>query len=657
MRPICLLALLGAVAFASPASAEQPEWLHAAAMPGYSGLVEMPGARVVPDGEMRIGYSHVWPFDFYNLSFGILPRVEANFSGLVAYNVPGRKFPNMSLSDKSMGLTIQLLDEQDAFSPVSAAVGVFDVSGTRQREMFYAAVGRRFGAWDAHLGYGGGRILSGPFGGVVWHPLYWLDLLAEYDASNYQANSVMHLPPARVKLPVNLGLRVQLLDNVNARITVQRGNTIGAGLSWHFNYGQPMVPLRDPPQPVPQAPRRAPLTLAEERQVEEAIREAVRKQELEQADISYDDGVLSLKFVDSRYYSQFAALQRAARAAAAALPEDAYVVDIALVQDGLGTARYHVDAQALRRAAWAQDPGALLKLLHKARKRPRLEHVRAARRFDFAYKLQLDPFLNDLAGFFKYRINTQLSASYNPWPGLRLVSRAIFPLNVNIKTAATPLPAPRTRSDIVEFLSNRSPRFEELYAEQIMPLGAADYVRLAGGLLEYEYAGLGGEWLHYFGDGHVALGGEYVYARKRRPDNSFGLQDYRVSTYFATLHGFLPPLRLHAAARAGRYLRGDVGGTLSVERTFGRGARLGFWLTRTNQRDIVGGKRYYDHGVTFFLPALVFDGRDSPRGYGFAIAPWTRDIGQALDFATLWQRTFHATPVGMNDAAKSALSR
>jgi hypothetical protein len=186
---------------------------------GGVGLIEMPSARMVPDGELSAGASYYQDTQHYNLGFQILPWLEGSFrySGLQHFN------PDYPVYwDRSFGLKARLWQEDDLLPAV--AVGINDVVGTGVYSGEYLVASKQFGDFDATLGVGWGRLGSantfrnpfaqisrsyetraslttpggtnfnvffhgptaGVFGGVVWRsPLPGLSLIAEASSDDY----------------------------------------------------------------------------------------------------------------------------------------------------------------------------------------------------------------------------------------------------------------------------------------------------------------------------------------------------------------------------------------------------------------------------------------------------------------------------------------
>ena len=151
------------------------------------------------------------------------------------------------------------------------------------------------------------------------------------------------------------------------------------------------------------------------------------------------------------------------------------------------------------------------------------------------------------------------------------------------------------------------------------------------------YAGASGEILWKPTDSRLALGAEVNYVRPRDFDQLFDLRSRRtpggvipewnghVSAYYDLGNGF------DTAVHAGRYLAGDWGATLEVNRTFANGWSIGAFATKTNVSAQQFGEGSFDKGIKFTMPFSWLLGRPTKQAAGGTIRPLTRDGGQRLN--------------------------
>lgn len=239
---------------------------------GSPGMVDMPSARMAPDGQLTISTSFTHNTQHYNLGFQALPWLETTFrySGLQHFDP---LFP--VYYDRSFAAKIRLWQESDWLPAV--AVGINDAVGTGIYAGEFVAASKQVGPLDFTLGMGWGRmgtadtiynplrqlsskfarergydtpgaanlttLFHGPnagiFGGVNWQtPLTGLTLSAEYSSDAYvvEAQRNTFVPHSQI----NYGATYELQDGVFVSLNWLYGTSIGGNFSFALN------PIHDP---------------------------------------------------------------------------------------------------------------------------------------------------------------------------------------------------------------------------------------------------------------------------------------------------------------------------------------------------------------------------------------------------------------------------
>ncbi|MGN6147531.1 MAG: YjbH domain-containing protein, partial [Rhizomicrobium sp.] len=190
---------------------------------GQVGLLEMPSARSMPDGELSFTVSTTPAMDRYSFGFQALPWLEATFR----YARIDNYLPSFDLYDRSLGFKIRLRQEDDFWPAI--AVGAMDIIGTGAFGAEYLVGSKRFGDFDATFGIGWRRFAgtgefenpftlifpsfkeidtsfgvggapdlkqffhgpkAGVFGGLTWDtPIDGLRLIAELSGDKYTAQT------------------------------------------------------------------------------------------------------------------------------------------------------------------------------------------------------------------------------------------------------------------------------------------------------------------------------------------------------------------------------------------------------------------------------------------------------------------------------------
>jgi hypothetical protein len=144
------------------------------------------------------------------------------------------------------------------------------------------------------------------------------------------------------------------------------------------------------------------------------------------------------------------------------------------------------------------------------------------------------------------------------------------------------------------------------------------------GYLEPMFAGLSTELLWKPVDSNFALGAELNVVRQRAYNQLFGLRPYGVVTghvtgYYSFDNGFETKLAV------GRYLAGDYGATLTLDRVFNNGWRVGGWVSLTNVSATAFGNGSFDKGIHFSIPLEWALGTPSKSEAGVSLRQMERD--------------------------------
>lgn len=249
---------------------------------GSVGLIDMPNARMAPDGEFSAGASFFKSTQHYNFDFQILPWLESSFrySGLQHLNP---LFP--VYYDRSFALKIRLVNETGVTPAI--AVGVNDLIGSGIYGGEYVAASKQFGAIDATIGMGWGRLGStglfrnplgaisnsfdtrpiitvaggtdfnslfrggtaALFGGATWHtPIPGLTMVAEYSSDRYILETAQG--SFRPRNQFNIGASYRVNDSIVLGLNWLYGTTVGASIAFELDPSRPQYPAKIEPAPL-----------------------------------------------------------------------------------------------------------------------------------------------------------------------------------------------------------------------------------------------------------------------------------------------------------------------------------------------------------------------------------------------------------------------
>lgn len=233
---------------------------------GTPGLIEMPTARVLKDGDLAFTASAFGPNYRYSATFQVLPRLYGTFRYSRIKDISSSAVLDGDTFDRSFDVHYQIWDETDVRP--AFAVGLRDFLGTGILSSEYFVATKSFGSKlevTGGLGWGrlagrnsfsnpfsvlserfdtrtrdanrGGQLETGnwfsgptsPFVGVKWNLSDQATLFAEYSPDEYTRESVN--TGIDVSSPINVGLEYRFKNGVNLKGFVVGGHEVGAQLS------------------------------------------------------------------------------------------------------------------------------------------------------------------------------------------------------------------------------------------------------------------------------------------------------------------------------------------------------------------------------------------------------------------------------------------
>ena len=112
---------------------------------GETGLMEIPSARFLPEGTLKMGISASYPYEFTFLTASPFSWFEATYRYVEEKNVlygPAVYSGNQSLKDKGFDLKLRILKE--TYILPNIAIGLRDIAGTGRFSSEYLAASKRF---------------------------------------------------------------------------------------------------------------------------------------------------------------------------------------------------------------------------------------------------------------------------------------------------------------------------------------------------------------------------------------------------------------------------------------------------------------------------------------------------------------------------------
>jgi hypothetical protein len=647
-------------------------WPQAASTTGQTGLINMPDARIAPDGTLRFGYGFAEPYPTLWTSVTMLPRLELSARYIRVMRVQG--FPGQTgtdygdYKDKSFDGKFVLVEEGGWLPQL--AIGAQDVMGTEIFPAQYVVANKRLGDFDFTLGYGNDRI-DGAFGGVRYRPKRLKDwaFVAEYDANDYSRDpGAAQSGAANIKKGPGVGVEYTFGWFTGQLAYTREEPAVMVYMAVPLSQ-KDFVPKYAEPQPYTRITPRP--TMEQWLQSDEHRKRMMRalvEQDFKNIRIAYVHDRVEVSLSNSRISLVSRSVGRAARTIMLLSPIGTREIKITYTVRELPVVIYSFsDLDRLQRyfngmlprwelephvaihyaAPGAQEPGDLadmlaafeepqpgLKVLYQdegtfiSLKSEDLVNNR------FNVRPSLAVYLNDPAGAFKYEVGVLASLDR------RLARRTFFTgaVNYNIYETVSDVTQPsnsqlpHVRSDIAEYKRASDFKLMRLLLNQLYFPAERVYARASAGIYEEMFGGAGGQVL-YLPPGArwgVDLAVDWV---KQRDFDGWGFRDYDTVTTIASFNYRLP-MGITATARGGRFLARDEGVRFEFKRRFASGYEVGMWYTRTNGNDITSpgspDNPYYDKGIFLSMPINTLLTKDTQAVALMSLAPWTRDVGQMV---------------------------
>ncbi|NOZ68746.1 MAG: YjbH domain-containing protein [Deferribacteres bacterium] len=622
--------------------------------------MEIPTARVMKENTYRLGGGQVRPYRYYYGTISPLKGLEINGRITEVMGVPGFDETEGGsygdYKDKAIDLKYRFFSE-GKYMP-ALAIGLMDPHGTRLYSSQYLVASKQIYPFDFTLGFGNGRFGERPlpehseglgleifsntaawfrdsrlFWGIQFAPSDKFALMYEYSPIKYHKQTRDPAQPEYFREPVsssfNFGMRYKPSRWSEIDMSYQRGNQIGINLSVGFDIGKPVIPLYDKIYKEKPA--------GETDTVYSRLVRSLHKSGFSDISVFMEDNDLWIEAQNDKYFYNTRAIGVVMDILSDLMPQDARRIHIILRENGIpltGLTFYRIDLSDLYSGRMTLDE--FLRLSEFGTAVP--DDITAPRlhrkQYGYGLKPDLQMFINDPSGFFRYRLGLKGWLSYHPWEGSSFVAAlAAYPLN-NISTANEPLSIP-VRSDLV-FYKKEKIALDRLMFDQTGKLSPDIFGRFSAGLLEVQYAGIDAEIAMPVLDGRILLGLSGSAVRKRRRDNPFKLADddsgkvYTTAFFNTRLN--IPESEIALDIKAGRFLAGDRGMRVTISKHI-NGVTVWAWYSITDTsvfRDDFN-RGYHDKGIGVSIPLRLFKGTDSRSVYSYLLSPWTRDTGQDID--------------------------
>lgn len=633
---------------------------------GMPGAIDTPTAEAYPDATLALSVNKSDYAQRNSMIFQVAPQLTV---GLRYSKVDGIDQRLGYLWDRSFDAHFQVFGE-DGWRP-AMAVGLRDFIGTGLYSAEYlvatksltpdirvsAGVGwGRLAGNNRPIEYGdeGGKLNTGnwfrgtakPFASVIWQANERLSFAAEYSNDTYQLEQEQGVDAPNGH--VNLGLTYRMGDSYQVSAYTIGGKKFGAQFSFALNLKQAPHPSGLEPMPAPVRPRPSPAADPEgwsgqwasdptaQPAIQTALADALTKDGQVLESMALTATRAEIRVENRRYVQQAEAVGRAARLMTRALPPSVETLVITTTKSGVP-----VGSVTLRRSdveALENTPSHLI-----AGRAMIGEAARGADQFALTQGVfprlswRIKPYFK--AGLFdpedpaRYELGAEASFTYDWRPNwqiegaLRQRVAGTLGQDSQHKDATSPV---IVRSDSWRYSGQDAPTIPYLTANWYARPTEDVYSRVTVGMLEPMYGGVSGEVLWKPVDSRLALGAEINRVRKRTPKQQFAFEDYEVTTghlsaYYDFGRGFVGQLD------AGRYLAGDWGATVRLDREFANGWRVGAFVTKTDMSQKEFGEGSFDKGISLSIPIGWLTGQATDTVPANNLHSLTRDGGARVD--------------------------
>lgn len=639
---------------------------------GGIGLIQMPSARMAPDGDVSFNYSRIDPYVFGAVNLQPLPWMNATIRYVSVTNRqygPEELSGDQSYKDKGVDVKFRLWKEGYYMPDIS--VGIRDLGGTGLFSSEFINGTKRVGPFDMTLGMAWGYMgsagdLSNPFcrasdkmcdrptsddtgdvnfntffrgqrasvfGGIEYQtPWKPLSVKVEFDGNDYQSEPQGNNQEQSSRW--NVALNLKPTRYMNLQLAYERGNTLAFGVTLHANVINDVMKYKHDPAPQP-------LKADGDRQGiqdwDKLAKDFKDNAGIAPESIYKSEHSLTVVGSQTKYRDRKDADRRTAAIAYNATDEQTRQFRVIEKEKGMNVTETHIGREAFKKAHdYDYDFGESHEFTETTNTyAPQGEEVwhKQPDRLSFNVSPGLNQSMGGPDGFWLYQFLLKGSANLKLTDNLELDGALTLNVLNNYDKFKYDAPSnlPRVRTYIREYLKGSDVGLNNLQATYFGHPAKNWYTQVYGGYLEYMYGGVGGEVLYRPLASPLAVGFDINEVKQRDFDQRFGFRDYHVATGHVNFYYQLPWDGLTAELNVGRYLAKDKGATFTLMREFSNGFIMGAYATLTDVSSEEYGEGSFTKGIFISFP---FDQISTSSSVGRGTIGWTpltRDGGQSLN--------------------------
>jgi len=634
---------------------------------GNSGLIDMPTAEPQPDAQISGSIAESKSDRKITISFQLTQRLSASFRylELIDWTIATQK-----RNDRNFDVQFQVVEETNALPGV--AIGLRDFMGKGALGSEYIVTTKKVHPkLRLTSGAGWGRLsnssevsdlrvgknsqggvptaeqwFKGPvgfFGGAEWQtPVRGLTFKAEYSSDKY-AREVAAQAIER-KSPFNFSLAYKRRDAISFGLYYLHGSEIGLSFSTAINPKKRPLAGSLERAPLPVIRRTAnystvvdfanqtsstPIALKQ-------LASLLKEQGLALEALTLNGTSAELRIRNDTYKASSQAIGRAARAMSFVISQPVEELIITPVVHGIPTSSVVIRRSDLER--FENDLMGTEKMLAKSQIRSSFGLSKGAEQLPGLFpnfNWSIEPFVSlslfNSSGPLHASVGLRGSADYTIAPGVS-ISGSVTQRALGNQQNETPPSSglPRVRTDRAKYKSEGKTAIETLTANYLFKPGPDFYGQVSAGYLESMFGGISTEVLWKPANQRWGLGFDLSYAKQRDFDQLFGFRNYNVVTGGVSAYWAINR-NLKAQLDLGRYLAGDWGTTLSVDRVFANGWRMGAYATLTNADPAEFGQGSFSKGLRVSVPLSWAIGKPTRKIYAIDMNTEARDGGARLN--------------------------
>ena len=648
---------------------------------GTPGLLEMPTAQSAPEHALAGTVSWTEGFTRATLTFQINKRLSASFR---ITNVDLFENPPQSGVDRDVerGFDLQYRFNNESKYVPAIAVGLRDFLTPGRLHSEYLVASKSFGdnlIVTAGVGWGamgtnggftnpiGGGFTDRPafdesepegqlgvdewfrgdaafFGGLEYQINDRWGVKAEYSSIAYPevANSVA----VPVTSPYNFGLTYRPGSRTQLGLSYLYGTQLGLSASFELNPNERANGSGLDRAPTPIQPRAANIAAARswdrnalpEPALRSELSELLRSERITLKAVEFTDTTARVRYVNNQYRSEAQAAGRVARMMSQLLPASMETSILERERSGILVSAITMSRSDLER--FENRVGGTAALLDRtefgdARGNDGLKEVERETR---AFSWGLGPFFRanpfNSNGSIDVNLGLRLRGVYRLRPNLVLsgaIEQDLLPPEDDIDLNDNAPDLQNVRSSGSLYGNDGVPVLQSLTMTHFSRPGTDLYGRVSIGYLERMFGGVSGELLWKPVDSRLGLGVELNQVAQRDSDLRFGFDEFdydvttgHVSAYYDLGNGY------HTQLDVGRYLAGDWGATMSVDREFDNGWVIGGYFTQTDVSYEDFGNGSYNKGIRITIPQDFFSGSPTRGTFNSSFRTRVGDGGARL---------------------------